>query len=552
MSAGKTPPARGLSKADEPDFRAVFAAAPGLYLVLTPDFVIAGASDAYLKATMTERDAIIGRGVFDVFPDNPNEEQATGVANLRSSLMRVLHLKRPDAMPFQKYDIRGPDGKFEERWWSPLNCPVFGDAGELRWIIHRVEDVTELVRQNKLKLEQDHFAREQQTVIEHMRAANKELAISHKALRESEARFRSILATVPEAIITIDERGLIESFSPAAARLFGYSADEVIGKNVNLLMPSPYREEHDGYLSRYRTTKEKRIIGKGRVVVGQRRDGTTFPMELAVGEVRLGGDRHLFTGFIRDLTERQSTEQRLQELQAELLHVSRVSAMNQMASALAHELNQPLSAITNYMNAALRTLSAGSDAGQIGRAREMMEKANAQTVRAAQIIQRLRSFIEKKETVRTSENLNKVIEEALALGLVGVADNTARVRVVLAPDLPSVTIDKIQLQQVLINLIRNAVEAMQGQPGRELIVATQASDDVVQVSVLDSGPGLSEEVSRRLFQPFVTTKENGMGLGLTICQSIIEGHGGRIWATKRDGGGAAFHFRLPASQSLAE
>ena len=220
MSAGKTPSSRGLSKTDEPDFRALFAAAPGLYLVLTPDFTIVGASDAYLKATMTERKAIIGRGLFDVFPDNPNEEEATGVTNLRSSLMRVLRLKRADAMPFQKYDIRGPDGKFEERYWSPLNCPVFGDAGDVRWIIHRVEDVTDLVRQNKLKAEQDQFAREQQNIIDRMRAANQELAISHKALRESEARFRSILATVPEAIITIDERGLIH----CAARIRSRSA----------------------------------------------------------------------------------------------------------------------------------------------------------------------------------------------------------------------------------------------------------------------------------------------------------------------------------------
>ena len=549
MSSNNASSSAGVSKTEEPDFRAVFAAIPGLYLVLTPDFTIVGASDAYLKATMTERHAIVGRGVFDVFPDNPNEEKASGVANLRASLMRVLRFKRADAMPIQRYDIRRPEGAFEQRYWSPLNCPALDDAGEVRWIIHRVEDVTELVREDRLKAAQDHFAREQQLVIEQLRAANEELAVSHKTLRQSEARFRSILATVPEAIITIDERGLIESFSPAAARLFGYAPHEVIGKNVNLLMPSPYREEHDGYLSRYRATKEKRIIGKGRVVVGQRRDGTTFPMELAVGEVRLGEGRHLFTGFIRDLTERQTTEQRLQELQAELLHVSRVSAMNQMASALAHELNQPLSAITNYINASVRTLNAGGDEATIARAREMMEKASIQTVRAAQIIQRLRNFIEKKDAVRTGENLNKVIEEALALGLVGVPDSNVRVRVVLAPDLPSVTIDKIQLQQVLINLIRNAVEAMQGLPLRELIVATQANDDIVQVSVLDCGPGLSEDVSRRLFQPFVTTKEKGMGLGLTICQSIIEAHAGRIWATKRDGGGAAFHFRLPVSES---
>src|SRR5579871_5858690 len=185
MSPNNTPPSGDVIETEEPDYRALFAAAPGLYLVLTPDLAIVGASDAYLKATMTARGAIIGRGLFDVFRSNPDEVEASGVANLRSSLMRVLHFKRADAMPIQKYDIRRPEGGFEERYWSPLNCPVLDDSGEVRWIIHRVEDVTEPVRQNRLKAEQDHFAREQQLVIEQLRAANKELAASHKALRQS-------------------------------------------------------------------------------------------------------------------------------------------------------------------------------------------------------------------------------------------------------------------------------------------------------------------------------------------------------------------------------
>jgi two-component system sensor kinase FixL len=442
-------------------------------------------------------------------------------------------------MPIQKYDIRRPDGAFEERFWSPLNTPIRDETGAVAWILHRVEDVTDMA-------DHDRFARQQQLIIDRLRGANEELAESHRALRESEARFRSILATVPDAIVTIDERGIVQSFSAAASRLFDYTADDIIGKNVCILMPSPYREEHDSHLGRYRATGEQHIIGKTRVVVGQRRGGTTFPIELAVGEVRLGNNRHLFIGFIRDLTERQGKDQRLQELQSELLHVSRLSAMNQMASALAHEFNQPLAAIANYLNAALRTLGPNSGAGQIARCRELMEKAGVQTTRAGQIIQRLRNFIEKKEAVRTEENVNKIIEEALALGLVGIADTKVRVRVVLAPELPPVLVDRIQLQQVMINLIRNAADAMQDVAKRELIIATQSGDNVVQVSVLDSGPGLSEEVANRLFQPFVTTKEKGMGIGLMLCQSIIDAHGGRIWATHREGGGAAFHFRLPA------
>src|SRR5579863_10508103 len=179
------------------------------------------------------------------------------------------------------------------------------------------------------------------------------LADAQQALRESEARLRSIVETVPDALILIDERGLIESFSPAAERLFGYTAAAVVGQNVSLLMPSPYREQHDGYLARYRQTGERRIIGIGRVVMGQRADGSTFPIELQVGELKLEG-RRLFTGFVRDITERQVARERLHELQAELLRASRLSAMGQMASALAHELNQPLTAVINYVQATRR------------------------------------------------------------------------------------------------------------------------------------------------------------------------------------------------------
>jgi two-component system sensor kinase FixL len=362
-------------------------------------------------------------------------------------------------------------------------------------------------------------------------------------LREREARLSSILDTVPDAIVIINEGGVIESFSRAAARQFGYAPEEVIGRNVKMLMPNPYREDHDGYLARYHATGEKRIIGIGRVVVGQRRDGSTFPMELAVGEVWLG-QRRLYTGFIRDLTDRQGTERRVQELQADLIHVSRLSAMGQMASALAHELNQPLTAVINYVKAARRTIEM-SDAQDVARAREMLDKAAAQTARAGQIIRRLRDFVEKKETNRTPELLNKVVEEALALGLIGVADANVRVQLEFEPELPQVHVDKIQIQQVVTNLIRNAAEAMQNVDRRELRVATASNGDFVQVSVVDSGPGLSEEVAARLFQPFVTTKQKGMGVGLTISQSIIEAHGGRIWAEPVMPNGVAFHFSLP-------
>ena len=240
-----------------------------------------------------------------------------------------------------------------------------------------------------------------------------------------EAHLQSILDTVPEAMIVIDERGIMQSFSSAAERLFGYRAAEAIGQNVKILMPSPYREGHDGYLQRYKNTGERRIIGIGRVVVGQRKDGSTFPMELAVGEMKSGAQR-FFTGFIRDLTERQQTEARLQELQSELVHISRLTAMGEMASTLAHELNQPLSAITNYLKGSRRLLE-GEAGERPDMMRDALEKAADQAMRAGQIIRRLRDFVSRGESERRVENITKLVEEASALALVGVKDRGIRV-----------------------------------------------------------------------------------------------------------------------------
>jgi len=367
------------------------------------------------------------------------------------------------------------------------------------------------------------------------------------ALQEREARLRSILETAPDAIIVIDERGLMESYSQAAERLFGYPADEAIGQNVSILMPAPYQERHDSYLKRYLETGERRIIGIGRVVVGRRKDGSTFPMELAVGEARVSG-RRVFTGFIRDLTERQLAENRMQELQSELLHVSRLSDVGQMASALAHELNQPLAAIVNYVQAMRRLLQA-SNLALPPRVIETMDKTVAQAARAGEIIQHLRSFIRKGESERHSEDLNKVVEEATALGLVGAKESGIKVSVGLSPAAMPVFIDKVQIQQVVFNLIRNSVEALPESTLRELSVSTARGEDgLAQVAVSDTGPGLAQKVIDQLFQPFVTTKEKGMGLGLSICRSIVEAHGGRLWATPNAPTGVTFHFTLPMAE----
>jgi two-component system sensor kinase FixL len=357
-----------------------------------------------------------------------------------------------------------------------------------------------------------------------------------------EAHVNSILATVPDAMIVIDEGGIMQSFSSTAERLFGWLGHEVVGRNVSMLMPDPYRTEHDGYLDRYMTTGEKRIIGTGRIVVGERKDGSTFPLELSVGEMR-SGDRRYFTGFIRDLSERQATEQRLHELQSELVHMSRLTAMGEMASTLAHELNQPLSAITNFIRGAGRRLSAPQP--DIEKIRQGLDSAAAQALQAGEIIRRLRDFVSRGDTERRIESLPKLIEEAGALALVGAKPLGVQVRFQIDRRVDLVLADKVQIQQVLLNLIRNAIEAMDRSERRELIIAAKAlNDETVEIWVSDTGSGIREDVADQLFKPFVSTKAQGMGVGLSICRTIVEAHGGKIEVRSNPNGGATFAFTL--------
>jgi two-component system sensor kinase FixL len=358
-------------------------------------------------------------------------------------------------------------------------------------------------------------------------------------------RLQSIVNAVPDAIITINRDGIIDFFNPAAERMFGYRADEVVGQNVKILMPSPYREQHDGYLSRYLRTGEKRILGIGRIVIGKRKDGSTFPMELAVGEASMAG-RPVFAGLIRDVSDRQAIERQLHEVQADLIHVSRLTAMGDLAAALAHELNQPLTAINNYVLSAQRLLR--GDAEQRERVFGILTKTAEQAMRAGEIIRHLRNFIQRHEPEREPLDINKVIDEATALAFIGMREKNIEVNFERGAEIPPVTIDKIQIQQVIINLIRNALDAMDGMKLRKLTLATGIDAEQVKISIADTGCGVSPEITDRLFMPFVTTKSEGLGVGLSISRTIVENHGGILWFESNTDSGTTFHLTLPIGE----
>ncbi len=374
---------------------------------------------------------------------------------------------------------------------------------------------------------------------------------AQQELSDREHHLRSILATVPDAMIVIDEHGSIISFSAAAERLFGYGEDDVIGRNVSMLMPSPDSDRHDEYLQRYLSTGEKRIIGIGRVVTGLRRDGSRFPMELAVGEALAGDGHRIFTGFVHDLTESERSELKLKELQAELVHVSRLSAMGTMASTLAHEVNQPLTAIANYLEAARDLLDADA-APDLSLLREAVAEAAQETLRAGHIIRRLRDFVARGDVEKKVENLEQTIDAASRLALTGTRERGIRTFFDLDPNVVDVLIDRVQIQQVILNLLRNAVEAVSNEAVRDIHVTTAAeAGEMVLITVADTGHGLTAERHDHLFEAFSSSKEHGMGLGLSICRTIVEAHGGRIWAEPPGSSGAVFHFTVMRADSEA-
>jgi two-component system sensor kinase FixL len=360
-----------------------------------------------------------------------------------------------------------------------------------------------------------------------------------------EPRLDSVLDTAVDGIVIIDEAGRILMFNKACERLFGFSAADVLGRNVTVIMPAEFAREHDHYLDNYTRTGERKIIGIGREVTGQHRDGTVIPVHLSVGEAMTPEGRQ-FIGIIRDLRARHESEQRLNQLQSDLVRMARVSAMDEMGAALAHELNQPLTALMLYLQAVERSCAKPGAANDMpSTALAILRKALHEAERAGSIIQRMRHFVEKRDPMRRLVDINPLVEDAIELTRLGSRPGI-RISRAFAQSLPQVSVDPVQFQQVVVNLVRNALEAIKDQEDQHVFVATQAIEGSVAVSVQDNGPGIRPDAVPDLFKAFSSSKPKGLGLGLAISMTIAQKHGGRLEVDPGGNGqGACFTLQLP-------
>ncbi len=379
-----------------------------------------------------------------------------------------------------------------------------------------------------------------------------ELQWTRDALDATTVRGQTILDTAVDGIVTIDEMGIIRSCNKSIERLFGYSAGELIGRNVKKLMPPAHAADHDGHLRRYRETGEKHIVGIGREVTARRKDGSEFPVHLAVGEFVEGG-RSCFTGFIRDMSEQKEMEQKARAHLEQLSHVTRLSAIDNLASGISHEINQPLTAIVTMAQAMLRALHAGRK--EPAMLEDTLERIVKQGARANSIVQQMREFARKeKSTERTPQGIDVIVRDVLQLLEYEIRQYDITLNAELnTPDV-LVPVNRIQIEQVLLNLIQNAVHAMaEIASERVLTIRTRPPRDdypYMDVVIEDTGIGLPQNSEANVFDPFFTTKEQGMGQGLSISRSIVESHGGRISAGAGEHGGAVFQFMLPVGAGV--
>jgi len=365
------------------------------------------------------------------------------------------------------------------------------------------------------------------------------------AEQNSEAFLRSIINASPVAVVTIDERGNILIFSREAEAVFGYAEKDVLGQNVRILMPEPDKSQHDGYMRRYLESGTPRIIGRARPLTARRKGGEIFPAILHVSE--FNAKERIFVGFIEDVSQQKATERRLEDAQLQLQHAGRIGAMGEIATSIAHELNQPLTAAASLAGAASLTLKKAEFAGRDD-AIALIDDAVSEIQRASGVIRKMREFLRNQKAERTVQPINRIVEESCLLALIGAETEGVMVASALDDHTGSACVDRIQLQQVIINLIRNAIDAMQKTRNKRLTISTARTGAGVEIRVADTGHGIGPEMKKRLFEPFATTKEDGMGIGLSISKSIIDAHHGDLIARDNHPTGTIFTIRLPAAE----
>lgn len=512
-----------------PDFRLLFESSPNLYLILDPHLKIVAVTDSYLRATLTGRDNLLGRRIFDAFPDNPGDPHATGVRNLRLSLSRVLQSKIPDRMAIQKYDIRKPEsegGGFEERYWNPVNSPVLGPDGQVAYIIHSVEDVTEVVRLRQQGLD-------------------------HQKLTEQlklEDRFRKAFNANPEpiSIATIAEGRYID-VNESFLRVTGYRREEVIGRTSVELGFWERPEDRDKMIAALRRDGSVRDVEISfRTKSGERRDGLD-----SAEAIDVAGEECVFAIF-KDVTERKILEKQLRVAQ-------RMEAIGQLSGGIAHDFNNLLGVIIGYCEILEDQLPPNSsllrECGQIRKAGE----------RAASLTRQLLAFSRQQVLEPKIIDLNAAVldMEKMLRRLIG---EDIELRTVLDASLGSVKADRSQIEQIVMNLVVNARDAMPD--GGTITIETanaeldggyirrhppQPAGRYVLLSVSDNGTGMDAETQARIFEPFFTTKEmgKGTGLGLSTVYGVVKQSGGHIWVYSELGYGTAFKIYLPRMDEAA-
>ena len=366
------------------------------------------------------------------------------------------------------------------------------------------------------------------------------------ALVEARAFSEAVVDTAAEAVITIGTSGTIETFNGAAQQMFGYSLEKAQGMNVGMLIPGSQISDHEEYIARYLETNEPRVIGTSREVSAQRKDGSVFPIHLSVSEVCTREERK-FVGLIRDISRERAAENEARQHREQLAHVDRLNMLGEMAAGIAHEINQPLTAISLFAQAGRRML----DADNPDRLPELFEKLSTQAQRAGAVIERIQAMARQRESAKEIVDCNALVEEAAKLAEAEARIRDMTIEVVTENDLPPVVVDTVQIEQVVLNLLRNGMEAMCSVDcchGETIMLGTHLREDGdVEVAVVDSGCGVSEAAERKIFTPFSTTKETGTGMGLSISRSIITSHGGQLDFHNNDASGATFFFTLPAA-----